>query len=69
MSVVLNNCYLILRKKKLNYFYEKFTRLKRAIPQSKEKKDLKAKLMGTTGDLFNELHYVYKDKYNAKKVL
>ena len=43
--------------------------LLRAILQSKEKKDLIAKLMGNTEDLFNELHYVYKEKYNAKKML
>ena len=48
-------------------FREKCCRRKKAIPQSKEKKDLKAALMGNSGDLFHELHYVYKDKYNAKK--
>ena len=36
-------------------------------PQTKEKEDLKEKVKDNTGDLFNELYYVYQDKYNEKK--
>ena len=38
-------------------------------PQTKEKEDLKEKVKDNTGDLFNELYYVYQDKYNEKKTV
>ena len=38
--------------------------LKNVIPQAKENKDLQEKVLNDVGDLFNELYYIYKDKYN-----
>ena len=35
--------------------------------QKKEEKDLKEKVKDNTRDLFNELCYVYQDKYNEEK--
>ena len=35
--------------------------------QKKEEEDIKEKVKDNTGDLFNELCYVYQDKYNEEK--
>ena len=36
-------------------------------PQTKEEKDLKEKIKDNAGDIFNELHYIYKERYSAEK--
>ena len=51
---------------KLNDFHKKFTKLKNVNPQTKTNKNLKEKVLGNVGDLFNELYYIYKDKYNEE---
>ena len=53
--------------KKLNDFKKKFNKLKTVDPQTKENKVLKTKVSDNVGDLFNELYYVNKDKYNQEK--
>ena len=53
--------------KKLNDFKKKFNKLKTVDPQTKENKVLKTKVLDNVGDLFNELYYVNKDKYNEEK--
>ena len=45
----------------------KNTILEKVNPQAKEKEDLKSKVLDEIRDLFNELYYVYKDKYNEEK--
>ena len=40
---------------------------KKLNPQTKEKEDLKEKVKGNARDLFNELYYVYQNKYNKGK--
>ena len=40
---------------------------KKINPQTKEKEDLKEKVKGNARDLFNELYYVYQNKYNKGK--
>ena len=35
-------------------------------PQTDENKALKTKVLDNVGDLFNELFYIYKDKYNKE---
>ena len=35
--------------------------------QTDENKVLKPKVLDNVGDLFNELYYIYKDKYNEEK--
>ena len=52
--------------KKLNYFHKKFTKLKNASPQAKTNENLKEKVLDNVRDLFNELYYIYKDKYNEE---
>ena len=53
--------------KKLNDFKKWFDKLKTVNPQTNENKVLKSKVLGNVRDLFNELYYVYKDKYNEEK--
>ena len=52
--------------KKLNDFHKKFTKFKNVSPQTKANEDLKEKVLDNVGDLFNELYYIYKDKYNEE---
>ena len=53
--------------KKLNDFKKRFNKLKTVVPQTNENKVLNPKVLDNVGDLFNELYYVYKDKYNEEK--
>ena len=39
---------------------------KTADPQTDQNKILKSKVLNNVGDLFNELYYIYKDKYNEE---
>ena len=41
--------------------------LKTVNPQADKNKDLKPKVLNNAGDLFNEMYYIYKDKYNEEK--
>ena len=45
----------------------KNNKLKAVDPQTNENKVLKPKVLNNVGDLFNELYYIYKDKYNEEK--
>ena len=40
--------------------------LKNVTPQTEANKNLKEKALNDVGDLFNELYYILKDKYNEK---
>ena len=53
--------------KKLNDFFKKINRLKNVTPQTDENKVLKLNVLDDTGDVFNKLYYIYKDKYNEEK--
>ena len=53
--------------KRLNDFQKRFNKLKNVIPQTDENKDLQEKVLNSVGDLYNELYYIYKDKYNEEK--
>ena len=53
--------------KKLNDFKKRFNKLKTVDPQTNKNKVLKPKVLDNVGDLFNELYYIYKDKYNEEK--
>ena len=52
--------------KKLNDFKKRFNKLKTVDPQTNENKVLKPKVLDNVGDLFNELYYIYKGKYNEE---
>ena len=54
-------------RKKLNDFKKRFSKLKAVDPQTDENKVLKPKVLDNVGDLFNELYYIYKGKYNEEK--
>ena len=53
--------------KKLNDFLKKINKLKVFNPQTDENKALKSKVLDNIEDIFNELYYIYKDKYNGEK--
>ena len=55
--------------KKLNDFHKKFTMFKKLIPQTKEKEDLKEKVKDNARDLFDELYYIYKERYGEEKMV
>ena len=52
--------------KKLNDFHKRFTRFKVVAPRTKDKKILKNKVLSNARNLYNNLHYIYKDKYNKE---
>ena len=52
--------------KKLNDFHKKSTRFKIVVPRTKDKKILKNKVLSNAGNLYNDLYYIYKDKYNKE---
>ena len=66
--MILKNFHLILCIKNSD-FHKKITRLKKLTPEIKENKDLKVKVLGNAGDLFNELYYIYKKDMKKKKIL
>ena len=49
--------------KKLNDFHKKFTRFEIVTPRTKDKKMLKNKVLSNARNLYNDLYYIYKDKY------
>ena len=53
--------------KRLNDFKKRFSRLKIVNPQIDEIKNLQEKGLDDVRDLFNELYYIYKDKYSKEK--
>ena len=52
--------------KKLKDFHEKLTGLKNVTSQTKDSKKLKTKVLKNAGDLYNNLYYIYKNKYNKE---
>ena len=52
---------------RLNDLKKRFNKLKYVNPQTDENKVLKEKVFNNAGDLFNELYYIYKDKYSEEK--
>ena len=44
-----------------------FNKLKAVNPQTNENKESRPKVLDNVGDLFNDLYYIYKDKYNEEK--
>ena len=52
--------------KTLKNFHKKFTSLKNVAPRTKSNKNLKNKVLNNAGDLYNDLYYIYKNKYNEE---
>ena len=53
--------------KKLNDLKKKINKLKTVDSQTNENKAFKPKVLENVGDLFNELYYIDKDRYNEEK--
>ena len=47
-------------------FHKEFTSLKNIAPRAKDNEDKKKKLSNNAEGLYNELYYIYKDKYNEE---
>ena len=52
------------KKKKI---HKKFTSLKNVIPQTKNNEYVKPKVLDNVEDLFNDLYYIYKERYEEEK--
>ena len=52
--------------KKLNKFNDEIISLKNVASRKEEKKELKNKVLSNAGDLYKNLYYAYKDKYNKE---
>ena len=46
-------------------YHKKFTRLN-VVPRTEYNKNKKKEVLINAGDIYNELHYTYKNKYNKK---
>ena len=53
--------------KRLKEFKKRFNKFKTLNPQTDKNKNLQKKVLDNIGDLFNELYYIYKDKYNKEE--
>ena len=47
-------------------YHKKFTSLNILVPQTENNKELKQEVLINSGDIYNELYYIYKNKYNKK---
>ena len=52
--------------KKLKNFHKRFASLKSVVPWTGANKSLKEKILDDAEDLFNNLYYICKDKYNEE---
>ena len=52
---------------KTEWFKNNNNKLKTVDPQTNKNKFLKPKILGNVWHLFNDLYYIYKDKYNEEK--
>ena len=47
-------------------YHKKFTSLNILVPRTENNKELKQEVLINAGDIYNELYYIYKNKYNKK---
>ena len=47
-------------------YHKKFTSLNNLVLQTKNNEELKQEVLINAGDTYNELYYIYKNKYNKK---
>ena len=47
--------------------HKKFTSLNNLVLQTEDNEKLKQEVLINAGDIYNELHYIHKNKYNKKK--
>ena len=54
------------KKKRKKKIHKKFS-LKNVIPQTKNNEYVKPKVLDNVEDLFNDLYYIYKERYEEEK--
>ena len=47
-------------------YHKKFTSLNNLVPRTENNKELKQEVLINAGDIYNELYYIFKNKYNTK---
>ena len=47
-------------------YHKKFTSLNNLVLRTENNKVLKQEVLNNAGDIYNKLHYIYKNKYNKK---
>ena len=47
-------------------YHKKFTSLKNLVPRTKNNKELKQEVIVNASNIYNELYYLYKNRYNKK---
>ena len=47
-------------------YHKKITNLNNLVLRTKNNKELKQEVLTNAGDIYNELHYIYQNKYNKK---
>ena len=47
-------------------YHKKFTSLNNLVPRTENNKELKQEALINAGGIYNELYYIYKNKYNKK---
>ena len=57
----LDSMFSLMRK-----YHKKFTSLNNLVPQTENNKELKQEVLINAGDIYNELCYIFKNKYNTK---
>ena len=57
----LNSMFNLMRE-----YHKKFTSLNNLVPRTENNKELKQEVLINAGDIYNELYYIYKNKYNKK---
>ena len=51
---------------RMRMYHKKFTSLNNLTPRTENKEKLKQQVLNNAGDIYNELYYIYKNKYNKK---
>ena len=51
---------------RMRMYHKKFASLNNLTPQTENKEELKQEVLNNAGDIYNELYYIYKIKYNKK---
>ena len=48
-------------------YHKKFNKLNNLKPRTNDNKNKRSEVLIHVGDIYNELYYIYKSKYNKKK--
>ena len=62
-------CHSILCIKHWKILNKKIISLKNVAPRTKANEDKKKEVLNNVEDLYNELYYIYKDKYNEENLI